>query len=60
MRIEELHPYLLIMSQLCYCYINPHYSLNQRFNTQIAPFAQYIMNPFPSKLFAAAKSYTSK
>ena len=38
MRIEELHPYLLIMSQLCYCYINPHYSLNDR--SQIAPYYQ--------------------
>ena len=26
MRIEELHPYLLVMSQLCYYYINPHYT----------------------------------
>ena len=25
MRIEDLHPCLLVMSQLCYYYINPHY-----------------------------------
>ena len=24
MRTEDLHPYLLGMSQVCYCYINPH------------------------------------
>ena len=42
MRIEELHPYLLIMSQLCYCYINPHYSLNEPFNSQNFPFPSAI------------------
>ena len=41
MRIEELHPYLLIMSQLCYCYINPHYSLNEPFNSQNFPFPNF-------------------
>jgi len=24
MRTEDLHHYLLVMSQLCYYYINPH------------------------------------
>ena len=43
MRIEELHPYLLIMSQLCYCYINPHYSLNEPFNSQNFPFLIFFL-----------------
>ena len=28
MRTKELHQYILIMSQLCYCYISPHLHLN--------------------------------
>lgn len=50
MRIEELHPYLLIMSQLCYCYINPHYNLNDEFNTHIAPFPAIYRESLPSDL----------
>ena len=28
MRIKDLHPYFLVMSQTCFYYINPHYDDN--------------------------------